>query len=135
MHFFAFFSAYAVQPHGHICWDMSMPLTSIKCTNPRTNLWNFWKKNIENWWFWKFHFENFILAQTKHFASECIRVISDLGHLLKYVVLSFWSRAHLPTNIYSQKKSWYLDNLILRRHKCWQLNTVRKIKEVNLEER
>ena len=41
----------------------------------------------------------------------------------------------LPTNLYSQKKPSYLDNLILRRHMCWQLNTARKIKEVNLEER
>ena len=44
--FFDCFWAYVGQPHDHIRWDTSMPFPSINATNPRTNLYNFCKKNL-----------------------------------------------------------------------------------------
>ena len=51
--FLGCFCPYVRQPHDHIGWATSMPFASINFTNPRTNPWNFHKKNIENWRFWK----------------------------------------------------------------------------------
>ena len=48
--------------------------TSINCsTDPKTNQWNFWKKNIENWLFWKSQFSpktNEIFSRISALASN-----------------------------------------------------------------
>ena len=124
MHFFVFlacFRAYVGQPDNHIIigWATSMPFASIYPTNPRTNWWNFHKKNIENWqnwktqFFWVGHFE-FIFSHKFFFCFIPIKIsriflgskdgskfwwlpwfpaISLLCVILRYTVYVFFERS------------------------------------------
>ena len=86
------FCPYVGQPHKHIVWATSMPFASINPTIPKTNLWNFHKKNLrigdfEKQPFWKIGHFRFFFAKKKKIAWSPWKSVTN--YVIEWMGLNF----------------------------------------------